>query len=62
MCGNGIRCLAQFLADSDGDAAGRCWPIETPAGMIVPELQADSQIPVDMGAPFLEPSSVPTTL
>ena len=62
MCGNGIRCLARFLADSDGDAAGRCWPIETPAGMIVPELQADGQIRVDMGAPFLEPASVPTTL
>jgi len=62
MCGNGIRCLARFLADSDGDAAGRCWPIETPAGMIVPELQADGQIRVDMGAPFLKPASVPTTL
>tara|TARA_B000000565_G_scaffold13627_1_gene9857 strand:+ start:3213 stop:4337 length:1125 start_codon:yes stop_codon:yes gene_type:complete len=62
MCGNGIRCLARFLADSDGDAAGRCWPIETPAGMIIPELQPDGQIRVDMGAPFLEPASVPTTL
>ena len=30
--------------------------------MIVPELQADGQIRVDMGAPFLEPASVPTTL
>ena len=62
MCGNGIRCLARFLADSDGDAPGRRWPIETPAGMIVPEFQANGQIRVDMGAPFLDPAAVPTTL
>ncbi|MFN7872037.1 MAG: diaminopimelate epimerase, partial [Cyanobacteriota bacterium] len=29
MCGNGIRCLARFLADRDGDAPGRRWLIET---------------------------------
>lgn len=62
MCGNGIRCLARFLADSDGDAPGRRWAIETPAGMIKPELQSDGQIKVDMGAPFLSPDQVPTTL
>jgi len=56
MCGNGIRCLARFLADSDGDGPGRRWSIETPAGLIVPELQRDGQIRVDMGAPFLDPS------
>ncbi|MEB3263927.1 MAG: diaminopimelate epimerase [Synechococcus sp.] len=62
MCGNGIRCLARFLADSDGDAAGRRWEIETLAGRIVPELQDGGTIRVDMGAPFLEPAAVPTTL
>ena len=62
MCGNGIRCLARFLADSDGDQPGRRWPIETLAGRIVPELQPDGTIRVDMGAPFLEPAAVPTTL
>ena len=62
MCGNGIRCLARFLADSDGDAPGRAWSIETPAGMIKPELQADGQIKVDMGPPFLIADDVPTTL
>ena len=62
MCGNGIRCLARFLADTDGDAPGRSWQIETLAGRIVPELQADGRIRVDMGAPFLEPAQVPTTL
>ncbi|MEB3306742.1 MAG: diaminopimelate epimerase [Cyanobacteriota bacterium] len=62
MCGNGIRCLARFLADSDGDLPGRRWEIETLAGRIVPELQPDSRVTVDMGPPFLEPAEVPTTL
>jgi diaminopimelate epimerase len=62
MCGNGIRCLARFLADSDGDQPGRRWQVETLAGRIVPELMADGAIRVDMGPPFLEPSQVPTTL
>ena len=62
MCGNGIRCLARFLADSDGDEPGRSWQIETLAGRIVPELQPGGTIRVDMGEPFLEPAAVPTTL
>ena len=62
MCGNGIRCLARFLADSDGDLPGRRWQVETLAGRIVPELMADGTIQVDMGPPFLEPATVPTTL
>ena len=62
MCGNGIRCLARYLADSDGDAPGRIWSIETLAGMIRPELMADGQLRVDMGPPFLEPETIPTTL
>ena len=62
MCGNGIRCLARFLADLDGAAAGHRWRVETLAGMIVPELQADGTVRVDMGPPFLDPAAVPTTL
>jgi len=62
MCGNGIRCLARFLADQDGDGPGRRWLIETMAGTIIPELQADGSVRVDMGPPFLNPETVPTTL
>ncbi len=62
MCGNGIRCLARFLADRDGDGAGRTWQIDTLAGRIVPELLPDGTIRVDMGAPFLQSDQVPTTL
>ncbi len=62
MCGNGIRCLAKFLADSDGDNVGRRWQVETLAGRIVPELGPGDSIRVDMGPPFLEPAAIPTTL
>jgi len=62
MCGNGIRCLARFLADNDGDGPGRRWQVETLAGRIVPELDRSGAIRVDMGPPFLEPAAVPTTL
>jgi diaminopimelate epimerase len=62
MCGNGIRCLARFLADNDGDGPGRRWQVETLAGRIVPELMPDGGIRVDMGPPFLEPATIPTTL
>lgn len=62
MCGNGIRCLARFLADSDGDGPGRSWQVETLAGRIVPRLEANGEIRVDMGPPFLEPDLIPTTL
>ena len=62
MCGNGIRCLARFLADRDGDGPGRTWQIDTLAGRIVPELLADGTIRVDMGTPFLQSEQVPTSL
>ena len=62
MCGNGIRCLARFLADLDGDGPGRTWQVDTLAGRIVPQLLEDGLIRVDMGAPFLQPEQVPTTL
>ena len=62
MCGNGIRCLARFLADRDGEGPGRRWSIETLAGTIVPELQGDGSVRVDMGPPCLSPETIPTTL
>ncbi|MBM5815229.1 MAG: diaminopimelate epimerase [Cyanobacteria bacterium K_Offshore_surface_m2_239] len=62
MCGNGIRCLARFLADRDGEGPGRRWAVETAAGTMRPELEEDGQVRVDMGAPFLIPETVPTTL
>jgi len=62
MCGNGIRCFARFLADLDGASVGSVWRVETPAGVIVPQLLADGLVTVDMGQPFLQPATIPTTL
>lgn len=60
MCGNGIRCLARFVADLDGAATSH--RVNTLAGLMVVDLRDDGQVSVDMGEPILEPAEVPTTL
>ncbi len=62
MCGNGIRCMARFLADLEGENAKSVYTIHTLAGLITPKLEADGQITVDMGKPRLIPAEIPTTL
>jgi diaminopimelate epimerase len=63
MCGNGIRCLARFIADLEGHyQIGKAYRIHTLAGVIVPILQADEQITVDMGLPQLIAAKIPTTI
>jgi diaminopimelate epimerase len=65
MCGNGIRCLARFIGDLEaaeqGDARST-YQIHTLAGLMVPKLEADGQITVDMGLPRLLAAEIPTTL
>jgi len=60
MCGNGIRCLAAFLSDL-GEGA-KSYRINTLAGPIVPVMNEDGGVTVDMGEPILEAAKVPTTL
>ncbi len=63
MCGNGIRCLAQFVADLEGQTSQTSkYRIHTLGGIITPELMADGQVRVDMGVPKLLASEIPTTL
>lgn len=62
MCGNGIRCLARFIADVDGASPGQEYKIDTLAGLIQPVMQDDGQVRVDMGSPILEAAQIPTTL
>ena len=60
MCGNGIRCMARFVADVDEN--NDLGTIQTLAGAIIPEMQADGTVKVDMGEPILNGAEVPTTL
>ena len=70
MCGNGIRCMARFLADvvekrSPGgtEVSYNIW---TNAGKIVPKVSlregGGGLITVDMGQPILSAGKVPTKL
>lgn len=63
MCGNGIRCMAKFIAALEGkhDRAVS-YNITTLAGTIVPRVLADGQVEVDMGEPHLSAANIPTTL
>ncbi len=62
MCGNGIRCLAKFMQDLNIPTTGSKYQIQTGAGLIVPQMDADGQVTVDMGKPFLTAAEIPTTL
>jgi diaminopimelate epimerase len=63
MCGNGIRCLAKFIADLEGkNNQTIAYRIHTLAGTITPQVLADGQVRVDMGEPRLLAAEIPTTL
>jgi diaminopimelate epimerase len=66
MCGNGIRCLAAFLAELEGVVPNHQSPIayriDTLGGIMTPQLMSDGQVKVDMGLPKLLASEIPTTL
>ena len=62
MCGNGIRCLAQFIADLEGADAKPEYRIHTLAGVIIPKLEGEGKVKVDMGMPQLLAAQIPTTL
>lgn len=61
MCGNGIRCLAHFLAHLEG-VSEVTYRIHTLAGVIIPQVRSDQQVTVDMGIPILTAAQIPTTL
>ena len=64
MCGNGIRCMARFIAQLEKRelTSPHTYVIHTLAGPIKPELQLDGQVRVDMGLPRMGASQIPTTL
>jgi diaminopimelate epimerase len=58
QCGNGARCFVRFVREQ-GLSDKNELRVETLSGLIVPRLEADGQVSVDMGAPRFEPASVP---
>ncbi len=62
MCGNGIRCFARFVAELEATVEPRSYQVHTLAGLMVPKLESDGLVTVDMGEPYLLAAEIPTTL
>lgn len=58
MCGNGIRCFAKYVWDKKL-VNNKRFTVETLAGTIIPEIQEDGLVKVDMGIPILEDEKIP---
>jgi len=58
QCGNGARCFVRFVHDR-GLTKKKEIRVETLSGVIVPRLEVDGQVSVDMGAPVFEPERIP---
>ena len=58
QCGNGARCFAQFVRDEGLTTANEI-RVETSSGMIVPRIEADGRVTVNMGPPRFAPADIP---
>ena len=58
QCGNGARCFVRYVHDK-GLITKSEIRVGTLGGVIVPRLEKDGQVTVDMGMPEFEPSRVP---
>ena len=58
QCGNGARCFVRFVRDHRLTAKNEI-RVGTRGGVIVPRLEADGQVTVNMGVPDFEPVRIP---
>ncbi len=58
QCGNGARCFVRFVHEQ-GLTAKREIRVETLSGVIVPRLEDDATVTVDMGVPVFAPAQIP---
>jgi diaminopimelate epimerase len=58
QCGNGARCFVRYVRDN-GLTAKKEIRVGTRSGVIVPRLEADGQVTVEMGRPEFEPARIP---
>ena len=59
-CGNGARCFVRFVIEQ-GLTEKRQIRVETMNGIIVPRLEPDGRVTVDMGPPRFAPGDIPFT-
>ncbi|HET8877374.1 MAG TPA: diaminopimelate epimerase [Casimicrobiaceae bacterium] len=60
QCGNGARCFVVYVREH-GLTGKREIRVETAGGVIVPRLEDDGEVSVDMGVPRFSPRDVPFT-
>ncbi|HEX8875013.1 MAG TPA: diaminopimelate epimerase, partial [Nitrosospira sp.] len=58
QCGNGARCFVRYVHDH-GLTEKTEIRVETRGGLIVPRLEANGQVSVNMGVPRFEPGEIP---
>ncbi|HUW25737.1 MAG TPA: diaminopimelate epimerase [Gallionella sp.] len=58
QCGNGARCFVRFVHDQKLTHK-REIVVETVSGLIVPHLEDDGRVTVNMGAPVFDPERIP---
>lgn len=58
QCGNGARCFVRYVHDH-GLTQKRQVSVETLSGLIMPELQHNGEVKVNMGIPEFEPANIP---
>ncbi len=58
QCGNGARCFVRYVRDHRLTAKNEI-RVGTRGGVIVPRLEADGQVTVNMGVPDFEPARIP---
>jgi diaminopimelate epimerase len=57
-CGNGARCFVKFVLAQKLTDKTTLW-VETKNGIIIPQLEKNGDVTVDMGAPIFEPANIP---
>ncbi len=62
MCGNGIRCLVNYIRDFSNKELSDSCTIQTLAGNIKASLYPSGNVRIDMGSPTFVPSEIPTNL
>jgi len=58
QCGNGARCFVRYVHEK-GLTRKREIRVGTLAGVIIPRIEIDGQVTVNMGVPNFEPGSLP---